>query len=228
MAPRWRPSESIEIIPFYSRTMIEDNEAPPLVFVGGPTAARGEARYFYGQTGADNEDVGENYGAVANVGLGQDWTVNGGIFCSQFQAEASFAYRYLDTSPDGFAHHLMIADRDQEFASTSGEVRVPKRFVRGKRYHAFYYSLRARDQQRRYGGSDAADLGVARIGQRVPCRSRSSNRPQMRDEVTQWTNAVAYRGRWSELVEITLGPREDPLREGSDRAGRTGAAARQR
>ena len=207
VAPRWRPSESIEIIPFYSRTTIEDNEAQPLVFVAGAYLPPEVKRdYFYGQTWADNEDVGENYGAVANVGFGQDWTVNAGIFRSQFQADASFADLFLNTSPDGFADHVMIADRDQKFASTSGEVRVSKRFVRGKRYHAFYYSLRARDQQRRYGGSDAADLGVARIGQRVNLpQPQFEFGPQTRDEVTQWTNAVAYRGRWSDLVEITLG-----------------------
>ena len=207
VAPRWRPSESIEIIPFYSRTTIEDNEAQPLVFVAGAYLPPEVKRdYFYGQTWADNEDVGENYGAVANVGFGQDWTVNAGIFRSQFQADASFADLFLNTSPDGFADHVMIADRDQKFASTSGEVRVSKRFVRGKRYHAFYYSLRARDQQRRYGGSDAADLGVARIGQRANLpQPQFEFGPQTHDEVTQWTNAVAYRGRWSDLVEITLG-----------------------
>lgn len=207
VAPRWRPSESVEIIPFYSRTTIEDNEAQPLIFVGGPYLPPEVKRdHFYGQEWADNEDVGENYGAVANVGLGDDWTVNAGIFRSQFQADRSFADLYVDTTPDGFAQHLMIADRNQKFASTSGEVRVSKRFVRGKRQHALYYSLRARDQERRYGGSDVVDLGIARIGERAPFpEPQLEFGPQTRDEVTQLTHAVAYRGRWSDLVEVTLG-----------------------
>lgn len=206
-APRWRPTESIEIIPFYSRTTIEDSEAAPLIFVAGPyLPPQIERDHFFSQTWADNDSVGENYGAVANFGLGHDWTINAGIFRSQFAADSSFADLFLNTTPDGFADHVMIADRNQKFASTSGELRVGKRFVSGKRYHALYYSLRGRDQQRRYGGSDFADLGVARIGERVAFpEPQFEFGPQTRDEVTQWTHAVAYRGRWSELIEVTAG-----------------------
>ena len=83
----------------------------------------------------------------------------------------------------------MIADRNQNFASDSGELRVSRRFVQGERYHVLYYSLRARDQQRRYGGSDVQDLGVARIGERVPCREPEFEfGPQTRDEVKQSTH----------------------------------------
>ena len=206
-APRWRPTESIEIIPFYSRTTIEDSEAQPLIFVDGPyLPPQIERAHFFGQTWADNDSVGENYGAVANVGFGQDWTINAGLFRSQFQADASFADLFLDTTPDGLANRVMVADRNQKFGSTSGELRVGKRFVSGKRFHALYYALRGRDQQRRYGGSDFADLGVARIGERVDLpEPQFEFGPQTRDEVTQWTHAVAYRGRWSEHIEVTAG-----------------------
>jgi len=206
-APRWRPTESIEIIPFYSRTTIEDSEAQPLIFVSGPhLPPEIERAHFFGQTWADNDSVGENYGAVANVGFGQDWTINAGLFRSQFQADASFADLFLDTTPDGLANRVMVADRNQKFGSTSGELRVGKRFVSGKRFHALYYALRGRDQQRRYGGSDYADLGVARIGERVDLpEPQFEFGPQTRDEVTQWTHAVAYRGRWSEHIEVTAG-----------------------
>jgi len=206
-APRWRPTESIEIIPFYSRTTIEDSEAQPLIFVSGPhLPPEIERAHFFGQTWADNDSVGENYGAVANVGFAQDWTINAGLFRSQFQADASFADLFLDTTPDGLANRVMVADRNQKFGSTSGELRVGKRFVSGKRFHALYYALRGRDQQRRYGGSDFADLGVARIGERVDLpEPQFEFGPQTRDEVTQWTHAVAYRGRWSEHIEVTAG-----------------------
>jgi iron complex outermembrane receptor protein len=207
VAPRWRPSDSIEIIPFYSRTTIEDSEAEPLIFVAGPhLPPEIERAHFFGQTWADNDSVGENYGAVANLGFGGDWTINAGIFRSQLAADASFADLFLDTTPDGLANRVMVADRDQKFASTSGELRVGKRFVSGKLHHALYYSLRGRDQQRRYGGSDFADLGVARIGERVDLpEPQLEFGPQTRDAVTQWTHAVAYRGRWSELIEVTAG-----------------------
>ena len=58
------------------------------------------------------------------------------------------------------------------------------------------------------GGFDSAliDLGIARIGERAPFpEPQLEFGPQTRDEVTQLTHAVAYRGRWSDLVEVTLG-----------------------
>jgi iron complex outermembrane recepter protein len=101
---------------------------------------------------------------------------------------------------------LIIADRDQKFGSTSGELRVSKLFVQGERQHAFYYSLRARDQERHYGGSDVLDLGIARVGERVDLpEPQLQFGPQTQDQVTQWTHAVAYRGRWSDMIEVTLG-----------------------
>ena len=207
VAPRWRPSESVEIIPFYSRVTVNDSEAAPLVFVSGPhLPPEVERDHFYGQSWADNESVGTDYGAIANVEFAQDWSVNAGVFRSQFDAEESFADLYLNTTRDGLADRLMIADRDQKFASTSGELRVSRQFSQGKRHHVLYYSLRGRDQQRRYGGSDVHDLGVAQIGERVTLpEPQFEFGPQTHDEVKQWTNALAYRGRWSELLELTLG-----------------------
>ena len=207
LAPRWRPGAQAEIIPFYSRTTIDDNEAAPLVFVDGPHLPPEVKRdYFYGQEWADNESTGETYGAVANFGFGTNWIVNAGMFRSQFAAPASFVDLFLDTTSDGFADHVIIADRNQKFASTSGELRVARLLTQGERQHAFYYSLRARDQQRRYGGSDIVDLGVARIGERVSLpEPQFEFGPQTHDEVRQWTHALAYRGRLSELIELTLG-----------------------
>jgi iron complex outermembrane receptor protein len=207
LAPRWRPNASTEIVPFYSRMTQNDSEAEPLIFVSGPhLPPQVERDHFYGQDWADNEGVGENYGVVANFKLPQEWAVNVGVFHSEFDARTSFADLYLNTTAEGFGDHVIIADRKQNFASDSGELRISRRFVQGQRYHILYYSLRARDQQRRYGGSDAHDFGVARIGERAPLPEPEFQfGPQTRDEVKQSTHALAYRGRWSQLIEVTLG-----------------------
>ena len=149
----------------------------------------------------------------------QDWAVNAGIFRSQFDARSQLRRSVPQhDAPTGSPIMLMIADRESEFASTSGELRVSRRFVEGERHHALYYSLRARDQQRRYGGSDVHDLGVARIGERVPTPEPEFEfGPQTRDEVKQSTHALAYRGRWSELVELTLGLQKTRYEKAGDR-----------
>lgn len=207
IAPRWRPRETIEIIPFYSRVYTEDGEAEPLVFVSGPhLPPEVERGRFYGQRWSDNEEVGENYGVVANFEFGRGWSLNAGAFRSQFDARKGFADLYLNTGADGVADHLIIADPQQEFGSTSGELRVSKRFEEGVRRHAIYYSFRARDQQRRYGGSDVHDFGRARIGERVRLiEPEFTFGAQTRDEVQQSTHALAYQGRWADIAELSLG-----------------------
>jgi iron complex outermembrane receptor protein len=207
VVPRWRPTESVEIVPFYSRVTQSDSEAQPLIFVSGPhLPPEIERDHFWGQDWADNEGVGENYGVVANFKLSRDWAIDTGIFHSEFDATASFADLYLNTTPDGLADHVLIAERNQKFASDSGELRVSKRFMRGERAHIFYYSFRARDQQRRYGGSHVEELGTGRIGENTPLPEPDYTfGPQTRDEVKQSTHALAYRGRWSELIEVTGG-----------------------
>jgi iron complex outermembrane recepter protein len=207
MVPRWRPSESIEIMPFYSRTIIKDSEADPLIFVSGPhLPPKVERDHFYGQRWADNEDDSANYGVVASFALASGWAVNVGAFRSRFAAPASYADLFVNTTAEGLAERFIIADPEQRFASTSGELRISKGFEEGVRRHTLYYSLRGRDQQRRYGGSDVQGFGIARIGERVTLvEPQFDLGPQTQDEVQQWTHAVAYQGRWATLAEVSLG-----------------------
>lgn len=207
VAPRWRPSEALEIIPFYSRVETGDGEAQPLIFVSGPhLPPEVERDHFYGQEWADNVGAGTNYGAVLNATLAADWSINAGIFRSQYESDASYADLFLNTSAEGIADHLMIADPPQKFGSTSGELRIAKQFEESVRRHTLFLSLRARDQQRRYGGSDVADLGIARIGVAVAHPEPEFEfGPQTQDEVKQSTYALAYQGQWARVGELSLG-----------------------
>lgn len=207
VAPRWRPNDALEIIPFYSRVETEDGEAQPLIFVSGPhLPPEVERDHFYGQEWADNAGAGTNYGAVVNATLASGWGVNAGVFRSQYESDASYADLFLNTSAEGLADHLMIADPPQKFGSTSGELRVSKRIEESVRRHTFFLSLRARDQQRRYGGSDVADFGVARIGVAVAHPEPDFQfGPQTDDEVKQSTYALAYQGQWARVGELSLG-----------------------
>lgn len=207
IVPRWRPTESVEIIPFFGRVTIKDSEAEPLIFVSGAhLPPRIERDHFWGQSWADAEAIGTNYGVVTNVTLSAGWAINVGAFRSQFESPWNFADLFVNTTPEGLAEHLLIVDKDQKFASTSGELRVSRRFDEGVRRHSLYYSLRARDQQRRYGGSDVRSFGLARVGERVALpEPEFVFGAQTHDEVQQWTHAIAYQGRWADRAEFSVG-----------------------
>ncbi|HEY0646356.1 TonB-dependent receptor domain-containing protein [Phenylobacterium sp.] len=201
IAAQWRPTDRIEIIPFYDRYEATSSEAVPLIFVSGahlpPKFKRGR---FFGQDWTDNENVGTNYGVVTTAGLGHGWTFKGGLFRSVFAADRGFADLYLNTDQAGIADHIIIADPKQRFASTSGEARLSYAFAEGPRRHTIHLIGRGRDQDRRFGGSDVADFGRAQVGEvvRLPEPTFTFG-PLTHDKVSQWTGALAYQGRWDRL-----------------------------
>lgn len=215
VAARWRPTDRIEIIPFYDRYEVKGSEALPLIFVDGPHLPprfkRGE---FYGQDWTDGENVGTNYGAVATAAVGAGWTAKGGLFRSIFASSRSFADLILDTDAAGVGHRVIIADPPQRFASTSGELRLSNTFDEGPRRHTLHLIARGRDQDRRYGGSGVLDVGPATIGVKVDVPEPAfAFGPQTRDRVSQWTGAVAYQGRWSPRLEVSGGAQRTRYRK---------------
>jgi iron complex outermembrane receptor protein len=207
IAAQWRPTDKIEIIPFYDRYEARDAEAFPLIFMGVPQLPpRFKRGRFFGQDWADNSNLGENYGVVSTVGLGGGWTFKGGLFRSVFESKRSFVDLFLETDAQGNADHIIIADPPSRFASTSGEARLSYTFDEGPRRHTVYLIARGRDQDRRYGGSDVADFGRGRIGVVVDLPEPVFTfGPQTQDAVTQWTGAAAYQGRWGERLEVSGG-----------------------
>jgi len=215
IAAQWRPTDRIEIIPFYDRYEARSAEAFPLIFVDGPhLPPKFKRGRFFGQDWTDGENVGENYGVVATAGLGGGWTFKGGLFRSVFVSERSFADLFLNTDTLGMADHLIIADPKQRFASTSGEARLSYTFDEGPRRHTLLLIGRGRDQDRRYGGSDVADFGRAKVGDVVDLPEPAFTfGPLTRDAVTQWTGALAYQGRWGERLEVSGGAQRTRYRK---------------
>ena len=207
IAAQWRPTDRLEIIPFYDRYQASGGEAQPLIFVDGPfLPPRHKRSRSYGQDWTENENVGTNAGVVATADLGHGWAAKGGVFRSVFDAEHGFVDLFLNTTADGVADHLIIADAPQRFASTSGEARVSRTFEEGGRRHTIYLVARGRDQDRRFGGSDVLDFGKATIGVPVDLAEPAFTfGPQTRDKVTQLTGAVAYQGRFGSRLEVSAG-----------------------
>lgn len=215
IAPRWRPREDLEVIPFFSRTVTWDEEAAPLIFVSGPhLPPRVKRGRFYGQEWTDLKGVSNTYGAAASGELGEGLTLRAGAFHSAFEGKTGFADLFLETDADGSADHVIIADPNQNFSSTSGELRLSKAFDVGKSRHVVHLIGRARDQKRRYGGSDVRSFGRATIGVREELDEPDFVfGPQTRDHVRQWTGALAYEGRWTDLVELSAGIQKSSYRK---------------
>lgn len=207
--PRWRPTEHVEILPFWGITRGRDEEVAPTIVTAGPYAPPEiERREYFGQTWADNENDNVTYGALAKARIGADWALGVGVFRSDSDNGRGFADVYVDTQPDGLTRELVIADPTQRYASTSGEVRLSRSFVEGTRLHVVHMSLHGREVNSDYGGSATSlDLGWRRLGERTPAARPDGFEfgERTHDEVRQWTAGLMYEGRWRGIGEATLG-----------------------
>jgi len=219
---RWRPAPEVEIVPFWSGLIHRSEDTQPRISSVGdalpPKIRRG--RYMVQPWAlVDAEDV--NYGVIARY-TKQALALSAGAFRSFYHSRQSFSDQFLDTGPDGIAaRHRVVATPDQKFASTSGELRASRAFADGPRRHIVHAAFRGRRQDRRYGGSAAAELGPADIAAPgIAPKPGFSFGPQSRDAVSQLSLGIGYEGRWADVGELTLGVQKTDYRKRSVIPGR--------
>lgn len=206
LAPRWRPSDRIEILPFWSRIEIRDETASPIIIPAGVTLPPDiERRRFFGQPWAADDITRSNTGVIGTA-VGELWTLRAGAFRSVAAPRHSFSSLLLEATPQGDAQLVVIANPAQRFASDSGELRLSRVQANGPRQHRLHLSLRGRDQTRRYGGADRLEFGTVRIGVPafVPPPSLTFG-AQTRERIRQWTGGAAYELLWRDRGEVGFG-----------------------
>jgi iron complex outermembrane recepter protein len=206
IAPQWRPTENLELRPFFSRIVFREEEAEPLLLTaGGVVPPQIKRDHYFGQDWALNEGEVLNYGVIGAMRFGA-WTARLGAFESVFSADAQFAELFTDVEPNRNGNELVIAFPDSRFASKSGELRVSREFEDGERRHALQFMARGRLQKRRYGGEDVIDIGQSQIGVgRDVARPAFVFGEQSHDEVEQQTFGAAYELQWANIGEMSVG-----------------------
>lgn len=203
---RWRPSDNVEIIPFWSLQEEHDGEAQPIIFTGGAfLPPEIERRRYFGPEWAQNEGQDVNYGLLTTFGFG-DWTLRAGAFRSIAHDYRNFTPLFLNTTAEGEADRDVIAEQARRFASTSGELRLTRRLVDGDRLHQFHLMARGRMQERLTGSSERFSFGQGRIDEPIDAPEPVlTPLPQTVDEVRQATFGIGYEGRWRDVGELSLG-----------------------
>ena len=207
LTARWAPRPGIEVVPFYSRIRDTDDEAQPLIFTSGAFLPKRIRRsHFFGQDWADYAGTNTNYGVVARADP-HGFDLRLGVFRSVSDTDQSAADLLFGAGPDGsVADRIIVIERGDKSASTSGEARAAKGFDEGPRHHTLIVSVRARAQDRRYGGEDDIDLGPSRYDRDDdrPAVTPSEG-PKTRDRVRQETYGVGYQAKWKGVGELSIG-----------------------
>ena len=203
---RWRPSDNLEVIPFWSGQKESPGEAQPVIFTAGAyLPPRIERRRYFGPEWTLNEGDDVNYGLLATFSFG-DWTLRGGAFRSVARDHRNYSVQFRNTTTEGEADRVVVADRERSFASTSGELRLTRQFVEGDRLHMLHLMTRGRMQDRRYGGGQNHDLGRGRIDEPIIAPEPDFTLGQQTtDQVRQTTVGLGYEGRWRGVGELSLG-----------------------
>ncbi len=204
---RWRPSDDIELVPFWTTSKSYDDEAGPYYIPAGDyLPPQPEQRRFDGPGWADTRYVAGNHGLIGRYVPAKDWEVRAGAFRSVYDAQAGFTNLLLDVTPEGETDRLIIADPRAKQESVSGELRVTRLIADGPRLHTIHLSLRGRRSSGEYGGSDEVDLGPTRIGAPVTAAKPDFAFGEVStDKVRQFNYGVSYEGRWKGVGELGFG-----------------------
>ncbi|XHS00500.1 TonB-dependent receptor [Sphingomonas sp. DBB INV C78] len=213
--PTWRPAPGVDITAFFSQLNFSDEEPETLVFTAGDYLPPRVDRLDYtGQPWAETKGHNRNYGLIAKAPLA-GFDLQASLVRSERQLDMAFADLLFGVDQDGnAANRVIIADADNSYRSTSGEIRVSRTFMEGDRRHTVHLMARGRDQRRRYGGEDVISLGPTRYAEKDYRPKPTFNfGPDTRDEVKQATWGAGYEGRWRDVGEIGVGLQKTDYRK---------------
>ncbi len=203
----WRPTDDVEIIPFYSRRKSYDWESFPIISPAGPylppKVKRRAAQYQRWLAGTINET---NFGALARFNIGLDWTLRAGLFRAANGIPRKPAFLMLNMQPDGTSDAFGILDAPENNASLSGEVRLSGRYAEGPRRHTIHIATRGHTVRRRFGGGVPTFMGKATVGifhafPEPPFVLGESRR----DKTRQGNVGATYVGLWDGIGELSAG-----------------------
>jgi iron complex outermembrane recepter protein len=207
LAARWRPTDKLLVLPFWSRVDTWDREATPLyVAAPGVLPAPVERRRYVGPNWADYRNIATNSGVLSRASLPGGLTLAAGLFRSVNDTRENYAHVLSNVQADGSALRRISRDPRQKLASTSGEIRLSRAIVAGDWSHAVHASLRGRQRESLYGGGASLNLGATRVEDRVDLAEPAfALGGRTRDEVEQWTGGLAYDLRWRGHGSLSAG-----------------------
>ena len=207
MLARWMPLDGLTVTPFWSRSDQYDIHTPENYVPGGnylPSPNPG--RHFFGPTWAINREFNNNFGVLARYDFAEDWVLRIGAFRSLSRKPHNIYLEVDDLTPQGAGELNVTSDPPSVWASTSGEIRLERRFVQGPLAHRVTLSLRIRDYNALYGGSDFRDLGAVAIGQHLniaqPAFVYTAQTP---DHIGETRPGFSYQVAWKDVGSLSFG-----------------------
>ncbi len=230
MLLHWRPTENLELIPFWSRSEKYNWESVAFTAMAGPffpPKIKRRARYIQGWADGDVGDT--NYGVLGRLVAGQNWTLRAGLFRSWNGKPNRHDIFLINTQSDGSATAYASKDAPQTYGAYSGEVRASGRFAEGPRRHTVHLAARGYLIRRTSGGADSRLLGPAMVGVYTPSPEPVFTLgPQGLHKTRQGTPGIAYEGDWAGVGALSAGVQKTFYRRTINDPGRPTAQSHSR
>lgn len=204
---RWRPNDSIEVIPFWSRKNTDGMGPRPNIYTSCCFLPPEIPRHVdFAQPWLGNVVRDSNFGTIVNSSLSSAWRLRAGVFRSLVQRKRFHNNLFQNTQPDLTSDSVIVGYPPQHLGSYSGEVRLSGVMTAGRWRHTFHAAARGRYVERDFSGT--AQFVVGRVTLGVPHdvpQPVFNFRPLSHDRVKQGTGGVAYEGIWAGVGEVSFG-----------------------
>ncbi|MGE3302000.1 MAG: hypothetical protein AB7M12_02680 [Hyphomonadaceae bacterium] len=214
LVSRLRPDDDAEVLGFwgFGRALRRFN---PFVFTAGAYRPPDVKAKYFGQSWSRTYLDYQTYGLRARRPLGENWSVNAGLFRHTGDGDGPVADLYLATDSAGrAATHLVTDEQVQHQPITSGEVRVSGVFTGERLRHTVHFSARGRHSQRKFGGAANVVLpAISLLNREWLDEPAWTYEPQSKDTVRQWSGGAQYQLAWRGLGEIAVGALQTDYRK---------------
>ena len=204
---RWRPTEHTEIRPFWSYvaggahsilpTVYTDGALPPPLF---------DIRRLASQNLTSQGWHTTTVGVILRETFDAQWALSAGIFKSIEQDPRSFIEEYLSLLPNRSTDHVLDVVPALSATSTSGEVRLSRRFGGDVHERKLELAVRGRRVNRDFGGDGLFDYGTISLDSGPPAALESFLTTAISlDETRQTDVGVVFEERWKGVGSIAVG-----------------------
>lgn len=212
--PQWTPNSHVTVRALIDWQQTSAAKVLPEFFAAGDFLPPLITKGYVAQNWARARKRTMNLGGLVNAEVSKNWLMRAGGFRSTNKNLAGFADVYTGIQPNGQSDHVVVAFRDQEASSTSGEVRLIGTFHTGNWRQQVIFAARGHNTTSHFGGQDVVDLGPALISDIVQAPEPNfvfSARTLDRAKLV--SVGAAYRADWRSQGVVEIGVQKEVYRE---------------
>jgi iron complex outermembrane recepter protein len=204
---RWRPAEGTEVVPFWTHVSANEHQILPQVYTDGVQplplfTQRGLASQSFTSQGYGMTDLG----VIVRQAFDHEWRLTAGLFHSRENDAQADLEEYLSVLPNRTADHVLDVVPPFLATSTSGELRLGRRFVSGANQQKLELAVRGRTVDRDFGGDALIDYGLVTLESGPPAHTPAyATTATSLDQTRQLDAGVMYEDRWSGVGSLGLG-----------------------